>query len=78
MVGTLIVLLEEPFQGLAPGLAIGYAEALRRVREQRKDLALLITESSSRLVHDLADRALRIERGQVTAAGVDVLVQSRP
>jgi branched-chain amino acid transport system ATP-binding protein len=64
MVGTRIVLLDEPFHGLAPGLATSYARALRRVRAQRKDLALLITEPSPRLVHDLADRALRIERGE--------------
>jgi ABC-type branched-subunit amino acid transport system ATPase component len=76
MVGTRIVLLDEPFQGLAPGLATSYASALHRVREQRKDLALLITESSPRLVRDLADCALRIERGVVTAVPVDTLVQS--
>jgi ABC-type branched-subunit amino acid transport system ATPase component len=77
MVGTRIVLLDEPFQGLAPALAINYANALRRVREQCKDLSLLITESSPRLVHNLADRALRIERGKVTAAPVDMLAQYR-
>jgi ABC-type branched-subunit amino acid transport system ATPase component len=76
IVGTRIVLLDEPFQGLASALAINYANALHRVREQRKDLALLITESSPRLVHDLADCALCIERGQVTVAPVDML--SRP
>jgi ABC-type branched-subunit amino acid transport system ATPase component len=71
MVGTRIVLLDEPFQGLASALAITYTDTLRRVREQRKDLCLLIAESSPRLVHDLADSALRIERGKVTVARVD-------
>jgi ABC-type branched-subunit amino acid transport system ATPase component len=73
MVGTRVVLLDEPFQGLAAALANNYAETLRRVRAQRKDLALLITESSPRLVQKIADSALRIERGQVTAAAVETL-----
>jgi ABC-type branched-subunit amino acid transport system ATPase component len=76
MVGTCVVLLDEPFQGLASALAINYAETLRRVREQRKDVALLITESSPRLVQKIADTALRIERGQVTAAAIETLGQS--
>jgi ABC-type branched-subunit amino acid transport system ATPase component len=73
MVGTRVVLLDEPFQGLATALANTYAETLRRVREQRRDLALLITESSPRLVHRIADQALRIERGSVTPAELDTL-----
>ncbi|HZA00842.1 MAG TPA: ATP-binding cassette domain-containing protein, partial [Hyphomicrobiaceae bacterium] len=73
MVGTRMVLLDEP--GLAAGLAVKYADTLRRVREQRKELALLIAESGPRLVHNLADHALRIERGKVTAAPVDMLAQ---
>jgi ABC-type branched-subunit amino acid transport system ATPase component len=73
MVGTRAVLLDEPFQGLAAALAVSYAETLRRLREQRKELALLITESSPRLVQKIADSALRIERGQVTAAPIEML-----
>jgi branched-chain amino acid transport system ATP-binding protein len=65
MVGTRVVLLDEPFQGLAAALARQYADTLRRVREQRRDLALLITESSPRLVEKIADFTLRIERGSV-------------
>jgi ABC-type branched-subunit amino acid transport system ATPase component len=73
MVGTRVVLLDEPFQGLAAALANTYAETLWRVREQRKDLALLITESSPRLVHRIADQALRIERGSVATADLERL-----
>ena len=73
MVGTRVVLLDEPFQGLAAALAHAYAETLLRVREQRKDLALLITESSPKLVHRIANSALRIERGSVDAAELDTL-----
>jgi branched-chain amino acid transport system ATP-binding protein len=73
MVGTRVVLLDEPFQGLATALANSYADTLRRVREQRKDLALLITESSPKLVRRIADAALRIERGSVAPADLDAL-----
>jgi ABC-type branched-subunit amino acid transport system ATPase component len=73
MVGTRVVLLDEPFQGLATALAHAYAETLWRVRQQRKDLALLITESSPKLVHRIANSALRIERGSVDAAELDTL-----
>lgn len=66
MVGTRVVLLDEPFQGLAPALALNYAETLARVRDQRKDLTLLVTESSPRLLEKIIDRSLLIERGHVT------------
>ena len=73
MVGTRIVLLDEPFQGLAPALAHKYAETLRRIREQRKDLAVLITESSPKVIQSLADTALRIERGHVRETSINPL-----
>jgi Enoyl-(Acyl carrier protein) reductase len=38
--GTRLVILDEPFQGLAPVLAQRYAEALRRLRSQDKDITL--------------------------------------
>ena len=46
MVGTRAVLLDEPFQGLAPVLAQRYAEALKRLHEALPDVAILITESN--------------------------------
>jgi ABC-type branched-subunit amino acid transport system ATPase component len=66
MAGTRFVLLDEPFQGLAPALARTYADALTRVRKKRPDLSLLITESSPHLIEDWVDTTLRIERGHVT------------
>ncbi len=50
MLGTRLVILDEPFQGLAPVLAQRYAEALRRLRANDKDITLLITESNPKLV----------------------------
>ena len=65
MLGTRLVILDEPFQGLAPVLAQRYAEALRRLRSQDKDITLLITESNPKLLDSFADMTLTIERGEI-------------
>lgn len=66
MVGTRIILLDEPFQGLAPVLANRYAAALRALRDSHPDIALLITESNPSLLRTFAERSYAIERGAVT------------
>jgi len=63
MVGQSLVLLDEPFQGLAPALAQQYAEALARLRQSRPDLAVIITESNAALLTDIPNQILTIERG---------------
>ncbi|MGQ7793138.1 ABC transporter ATP-binding protein [Faunimonas sp. B44] len=68
MVGKRLVLLDEPFQGLAPALALNYAEAIGRIRRVMPDLALLITESSPHLLDRLTDETAGIERGEIVAA----------
>jgi branched-chain amino acid transport system ATP-binding protein len=69
MVGTRYVLLDEPFQGLAPALALSYADTLVRLRKSRPELGLLITESTPRLLDKIVDHSLVIERGEVSAQG---------
>jgi ABC-type branched-subunit amino acid transport system ATPase component len=64
--GTRYVLLDEPFQGLAPALALSYADALVRLRRSRPELGLLITESTPKLLDKIVDSALTIERGEVS------------
>jgi ABC-type branched-subunit amino acid transport system ATPase component len=66
MVGTRYLLLDEPFQGLAPALALTYASTLARLRKQRPELGLLITESTPKLLERITDATLQIERGEVT------------
>jgi len=66
MVATDVLLLDEPFQGLAPALALNYARTLRKVRDQRPHLAVLVTESSPQLLGEVTDTALKIERGEVS------------
>ncbi|MBR0670100.1 ABC transporter ATP-binding protein [Neoroseomonas soli] len=68
MVGTRAVLLDEPFQGLAPALALRYAEALKRLRAALPDVAILITESNPELLRPLVEQTYVIERGEIAAA----------
>lgn len=68
MIGTRLVLLDEPFQGLAPALARRYGDALRRLRERERELSLVITESNPALLAGLADTTFVIERGEVVPA----------
>ena len=67
MAGTRAVLLDEPFQGLAPVLALRYAEALKRLRDALPGLAILITESNPELLRPLVEATLVIERGEIGA-----------
>jgi ABC-type branched-subunit amino acid transport system ATPase component len=67
MAGTRLVLLDEPFQGLAPVLAVQYGEALGRLRKLRPDLAVLITESNAKLLGDIPDQIWTLERGVLSA-----------
>lgn len=63
MVGTRIVLLDEPFQGLAPVLATEYTAALSRLHEVRPGLCVFITESNRSLLKNIPDRTIILERG---------------
>ncbi|MCE2859274.1 MAG: ATP-binding cassette domain-containing protein [Oxalobacteraceae bacterium] len=71
MVGTRLILLDEPFQGLAPVLANQYAESLRRLHEIAPELCIVVTESNRSLLRDLPDATLTLERGELVA-GADV------
>ena len=68
MVGTKLVLLDEPFQGLAPVLANQYAESLRRLHNIAPELCIVVTESNRSLLRDLPDATLTLERGELIAA----------
>lgn len=68
--GTKLILLDEPFQGLAPALAQRYAEALRALRDTDRSVALIITESNPSLLRGFADKTLVIERGEVSEGAI--------
>lgn len=63
MIGTRLILLDEPFQGLAPALATQYSDALKRLQQKVPELCIVVTESNGSLLKDVPDRILHIERG---------------
>lgn len=65
MIGTSLVLLDEPFQGLAPALAHRYADVLRKVRDKNPETTLVVTESSPDLLRGFGDLVCQIERGEL-------------
>jgi ABC-type branched-subunit amino acid transport system ATPase component len=71
MVGTRMILVDEPFQGLAPALARQYAESLSRMVRLQPELCLLITESNRSLLDRIQCTTLSLERGELTVEGGD-------
>lgn len=65
MIGTRLILLDEPFQGLAPVLTQRYGEALGALQSQNPDLSIIITESNPALLERFASRTITIERGEI-------------
>jgi branched-chain amino acid transport system ATP-binding protein len=64
MGGTRILLLDEPFEGLAPALARRLGEVLANLKSER--VSVLIADSNEVHIIDLLARAYRIERGSVS------------
>lgn len=71
MLGTRLIMLDEPFQGLAPALALRYAEALKALRDADRTVTLIITESNPSLLRGFASRTLLIERGEVSESSLE-------
>jgi branched-chain amino acid transport system ATP-binding protein len=65
MAGRRLLLLDEPFEGLAPALARRLGEVLASLKAEC--VAVLISASNDSHVADLLDRTFRIERGVVSA-----------
>ena len=65
MAGRRILLLDEPFEGLAPALARRLGEVVSNLKSE--GISILIAESNEVHVSDLLARTFRIERGTVSA-----------
>jgi ABC-type branched-subunit amino acid transport system ATPase component len=65
MAGERLVLLDEPFQGLAPVLAQQYVQSLHRLQQARPELCVVITESNRGLLKDMPTETLVLERGEL-------------
>ena len=66
MAGRRMLLLDEPFEGLAPALARRLGEVLANLKSER--ISVLVAESNEVHVADLLSHAFRIERGSVSLA----------
>lgn len=63
--GTRVLLLDEPFEGVAPVLAQRLAEVIALLK--REGLCVLLSESDLTHSRQLLDAVFRIDRGAVTA-----------
>jgi branched-chain amino acid transport system ATP-binding protein len=61
------VLLDEPFEGLAPLIVEGVAASIRELR--REGLSVLLCEQNLRVARSIADRACIIEQGRLRYEG---------
>lgn len=66
MIGERLLLLDEPFQGLAPKLGHEYTDALSRLKKIRSDLCVIITESNIKLLGSIPDQIWNIDRGKIS------------
>jgi branched-chain amino acid transport system ATP-binding protein len=67
MSGTKVLLLDEPFEGVAPVLARRLAEVVALLRNE--GLSVILSESDLSHSKKLLDVVFHIDRGQVTRAG---------
>ncbi|HEX9434347.1 MAG TPA: ATP-binding cassette domain-containing protein [Burkholderiales bacterium] len=63
MCGTRLLLLDEPFEGVAPALAQRLAEVVAGLK--RQGLSVLLTESDLQHSERLVDRVIVIDRGAI-------------
>lgn len=61
MTGAKLLLLDEPLEGLSPGLSRRLAEVIRSLR----GVSVLVTESDINRMHLLTDQIYTIERGEI-------------
>lgn len=64
MSGTRLLLLDEPFEGVAPVLARRLAEVIAGLKDE--GLSIVLTESDLSHSRDMLDRVYSIDRGAVT------------
>ncbi len=67
MLSPIILLLDEPFEGLAPVVVTRLIEAVRKIKEMK--ISLLIAESNLANASRVADRLYAIDRGEIIYQG---------
>jgi ABC-type branched-subunit amino acid transport system ATPase component len=72
MLSPAVLLLDEPFEGLAPVVVTRLIEAVRKIKEMK--IAVLIAESNLANATRVADRLYAIDRGEIIYHGDPKLV----
>jgi branched-chain amino acid transport system ATP-binding protein len=72
MLSPSILLLDEPFEGLAPVVVTRLIEAVRKIKEMK--ISVLIAESNLANASRVADRLYAIDRGEIIYQGDPRLV----
>jgi len=75
MCGTRLLLLDEPFEGVAPALAQRISDVIAGLRQE--GMSILISESDLQHSARMLDRVFRIERGEVTQQGTNTIAKSQ-
>jgi branched-chain amino acid transport system ATP-binding protein len=63
-----LLLLDEPFEGLAPVIVDTLMDAMARIRHTSA-ISMILVEHNVDLALDLADRAIILDRGQIVSRG---------
>lgn len=68
MSNPIVLLMDEPFEGLAPVIIDGLIIAIKRLQEEER-LAIVLVEQHAQLVLEMTDRAYILDRGKVVHEG---------
>jgi len=75
MCGARLLLLDEPFEGVAPALAQRISDVIAGLRQE--GMSILISESDLQHSARMLDHVFRIERGEVTQQGTNTIAKSQ-
>ena len=69
MIGTKLLLLDEPFEGVAPALAQRLAEVIGQLKSE--GMAVIFSESDLQYSRHLVQKIFVIDRGDLVEQAVD-------
>lgn len=70
-----LLLLDEPFEGLSPGLAEDFSKKIRKL--EKRDMGILLTESNVDYGLRFSDRVCVLERGEIKFSGTSEEFEER-
>jgi branched-chain amino acid transport system ATP-binding protein len=73
-----LMLLDEPFEGLAPVIVDDLVDALRRLRSGSDGMAIVLVEQHAELALELTDNALVLDRGRKVWEGASTALLAHP